>query len=145
MVRAFVRERLMSVDLSKAEAQAVGELESYLARAYARYSDFQVAAAVVDEQGRVHFGVNVENAAYPLGACAEPTAIGAMITAGGSRVLRVYVTAAKVEHITPCGGCRQRIAEFADKDCEVVVVRGGQVRSRTTIGALLPDSFALDA
>ena len=125
------------------ETAVVGELEAYLERAYARYSDFQVAAAVIDEQGRVHYGVNVENAAYPLGACAEPTAIGAMVTAGGRRVARIYVTAAKTDHITPCGGCRQRIAEFADQTCEVVAVKGGKVVSRITIGELLPGAFIL--
>ncbi len=125
------------------ELTILADLETYLARAYARYSDFQVAAAIVDEQGRVHYGVNVENAAYPLGACAEPTAIGAMITAGGHRIAKIYVTAAKTDHITPCGGCRQRIAEFADQTCEVVAVKGGAVSSRTTIGALLPGAFVL--
>jgi cytidine deaminase len=125
------------------ETAVVGELEAYLERAYARYSDFQVAAAVIDEQGRVHYGVNVENAAYPLGACAEPAAIGAMVTAGGRRVARIYVTAAKTDHITPCGGCRQRIAEFADPACEVVAVKGGKVVSRITIGELLPGAFTL--
>jgi cytidine deaminase len=125
------------------EAVIVRDLETYLDRAYAKYSDFQVAAAVVDEQGRLHYGVNVENAAYPLGACAEPTAIGSMITSGGHRIARIYVTAAKTDHITPCGGCRQRIAEFADSTCEVVAVKGGKVVSRTTIGALLPGAFVL--
>lgn len=125
------------------EAAVLGELETYLARAYARYSDFQVAAAVVDERGQVHYGVNVENAAYPLGACAEPTAIGAMVTAGGKRVTRIYVAAAKTDQITPCGGCRQRIAEFADPACEVVAVKHGKIVSRTTIGELLPGAFSL--
>ena len=133
----------MTADLDAAEAQATRELEGYLARAYARYSDFQVAAAVADERGRVHYGVNVENAAYPVGNCAEPTAIGAMITAGGTQVKRVFLTASKVDDITPCGGCRQRIAEFADKACEVVTIKGGKVIARTTIGELLPNSFAL--
>ena len=126
-----------------AEAEVLAGIEGYLARSYARYSDFPVAAAVIDEQGRAHYGVNVENAAYPLGQCAEPTAIGALITAGGTRVTRVYLAAAKVDDITPCGGCRQRIAEFADADCEILVVKAGAIRSRTTIGALLPGAFRL--
>lgn len=134
----------MNVDLNSAEAEALRTLERYLARAYARYSDFQVAAAVVDENGQLHYGVNVENAAYPLGSCAEPTAIGALVTAGGRKVLRVFLAASKPADLTPCGGCRQRIAEFADADCEIVTVRDGKVIDRTTLGTLLPRAFKLD-
>src|SRR3569832_2667353 len=94
------------------ETAVVGKLEAYLERAYARYSDFQVAAAVIDEQGRAHYGVNVENAAYPLGACAEPTAIGAMVAAGGRRVACFFVLVVLSVHITPCGGCRLCFAVF---------------------------------
>ncbi len=125
------------------EVDVVGALEALLARAYAPYSSFPVAAAVVDESGRAHFGVNVENAAYPLGACAEAAAIGAMITAGGRTIARVYLAAEKVDDIVPCGGCRQRLKEFAGPDCEVVVVKGARVRSRMTIGDLLPKAFEL--
>jgi cytidine deaminase len=128
---------------AEVEAEVVAALEALLQRAHAPYSSFPVAAAVVDEAGRAHFGVNVENAAYPLGACAEAAAIGAMITAGGRRIARVYLTAEKVEDIVPCGGCRQRIVEFADHDCDVVVVRDRRIRSRTAIGALLPKAFGL--
>lgn len=125
------------------EAEVVGALEALLARAYAPYSNFPVAAAVIDEAGRAHFGVNVENAAYPLGACAEAAAIGAMVTSGGRRIARVYLTAEKVDDIVPCGGCRQRLVEFSGHDCDVVVVKDGRVRSRTTIAALLPKAFEL--
>lgn len=119
-------------------------LEAYLALAYAPYSRFPVAAAVIDEQGRAHFGVNVENAAYPLGACAETMAIGAMIVAGGRRIVAVYLAAGAADEITPCGGCRQRLAEFAGEDCLVAVVKGQMVRARTSLGVLLPAAFRID-
>jgi hypothetical protein len=71
--------------LDEQRSRPGGGLPALLSRSYARYSNFTVAAAVIDDEGRVHYGVNVENAAYPVGTCAEQTAIGAMITAGGSR------------------------------------------------------------
>src|SRR3954463_12097202 len=89
-------------------------------RAHAPYSRFPVGAAVLDELGRVHAGCNVENAAYPLGTCAEAGAIAAMVLAGGQRTGPLVVVAQGPQPVTPCGGCRQRLREFALPDTPVV-------------------------
>ncbi|WP_369831672.1 cytidine deaminase [Caulobacter sp. HMWF009] len=123
------------------EAEAAARLPDLLTRAYARYSRFTVAAAVIDEDGAVHLGVNVENAAYPSGTCAEQTAIGAMVTAGGRRINRVLIAAGSNAVVQPCGACRQRIAEFASDTCEIVSVQDGVPTRRTAFRDLLPESF----
>jgi cytidine deaminase len=124
------------------EQDAARVLPDLLSRSYARYSNFTVAAAVIDDEGRVHYGVNVENAAYPVGTCAEQTAIGAMITAGGSRVIdKVLIAAGSDAVVQPCGACRQRIAEFAAETCEIVSVQGGATTERIPFWSLLPHSF----
>lgn len=124
------------------EAEAAHRLPTLLARSYARYSNFTVAAAVIDDDGRVHYGVNVENAAYPSGTCAEQTAIGAMITAGGARRIdKVLIAAGSNAVVQPCGACRQRIAEFAGGACEIVSVQGGIATARIGFWSLLPHSF----
>lgn len=132
----------MSAAPDTRETEAAEALPALLERSYARYSNFTVAAAVIDAEGRVHYGVNVENAAYPVGTCAEQTAIGAMITAGGSRVIdKVLIAAGSDAVVQPCGACRQRIAEFAGEACEVVSVQGGAVTERVDFWSLLPHSF----
>lgn len=135
----------MSADVTQAadlEQEVAGALPALLTRSYARYSNFTVAAAVIDDEGRVHYGVNVENAAYPVGTCAEQTAIGAMITAGGSRrIAKVLIAAGSDAVVQPCGGCRQRIAEFASEACEIVSVQGGATTERVDFWSLLPRSF----
>ena len=95
-------------------------LPALLARSYARYSKFTVAAAVIDETGAVHYGVNVENAAYPQGTCAEQTAIGAMITAAGARRIdKVLIAAGSDAVVQPCGGCRHNIARKYSTSCRL--------------------------
>jgi cytidine deaminase len=113
-------------------------------QAHAPYSRFAVGAAVLDEQGRIHAGCNVENAAYPQGWCAETSAIAAMVAAGGRRITAVAVCAVAAEPgtpITPCGGCRQRIREFAADDCPVLVADELALVATFTLGQLLPCSF----
>jgi cytidine deaminase len=109
--------------------------------AYAPYSKFLVGAAVLDEQGRIHAGCNVENAAYPQGWCAETSALAHLVTAGGRRVLAVAVVGVADEAVTPCGGCRQKLREFAADNCPVWMADLGTTRARTTLGELLPASF----
>jgi cytidine deaminase len=109
--------------------------------AYAPYSQFAVGAAVLDEQGRIHGGCNVENAAYPQGWCAEASALSAMVMAGGRRVLAVAVCAVAEHPVTPCGGCRQKLREFAADDCPVWLADLSGHRVTYTLGALLPASF----
>ncbi|MFY9511149.1 MAG: cytidine deaminase [Rubrivivax sp.] len=108
---------------------------------HAPYSKFLVGAAVLDEQGRIHVGCNVENAAYPQGWCAETSALAHLVTAGGRRALAVAVVGVAPDPVTPCGGCRQKIREFAAPDCPVWVADLNSVRLRTTLADLLPHSF----
>jgi homotetrameric cytidine deaminase len=112
-------------------------------RAYAPYSNFNVGAALRDETGALHSGANVENGAFPQGACAEASAIGALITAGGTRILEVAVMA-DTELITPCGGCRQRLSEFATADVPVHLCGPDGVHKTVALGDLLPYSFNLE-
>jgi cytidine deaminase len=110
-------------------------------QAYAPYSRFAVGAALLDEQGRVHAGCNVENAAHPQGQCAEAGALAALVLAGGRRVVAAVVVAEAPQPITPCGGCRQKLREFAADDTPVLAADDRAVLARHTLGALLPHSF----
>ena len=110
-------------------------------KAYAPYSKFAVGAAVLDEQGRMHAGCNVENAAYPQSWCAETSALAHLVAAGGRRVLAAAVVGVADDPVTPCGGCRQKLREFAAADCPVWVADLNAVRARFTLGELLPASF----
>jgi cytidine deaminase len=114
------------------------------ARAYAPYSRFQVGAALLDEHGRIHAGCNVENSAYPQGQCAEATAIGHLVMAGGTRILAAVVVGVADRPVTPCGGCRQRLREFAADDCPIWIADLDAVVARHTLGLLLPHSFGPD-
>jgi cytidine deaminase len=110
-------------------------------RAHAPYSRFRVGAAVLDESGRIHAGCNVENAAYPLGMCAEALAIATMVREGGRTVAGLVVVGEGEHLVTPCGGCRQRLREFATDATPVVVADLERVRAQFTLGELLPASF----
>jgi cytidine deaminase len=112
--------------------------------AYAPYSGFAVGAAVLDGEGEIHCGVNVENAAYPEGHCAEAGAISAMVMAGGKRIMAVAVAGRGDVLCTPCGGCRQRLREFADDRTPVIICGEEGERARYTLGELLPHSFGPD-
>jgi cytidine deaminase len=118
-------------------------LQALLPRSHSPYSGVRVAAAVEDETGAVHFGVNVENASYPEGVCAEGGAISAMVASGGRTIRRVYVASSLEEAIWPCGGCRQKILEFAQPGCEVVSLTEGGAQTHT-IEALAPLGFRLE-
>jgi cytidine deaminase len=109
--------------------------------AHAPYSKFQVGAAVLDERGRVHAGCNVENAAYPQGVCAEAAALSAMVLAGGRRAAALLVVGEGPVAVTPCGGCRQKLREFAAPDTPVLVADGLGVQLWFTLDELLPHSF----
>jgi cytidine deaminase len=121
-----------------AAARAAREL------AHAPYSEFPVGAALLDEQGRIHRGANIENAAYPQGLCAEAVALSHLVMAGGKRVAAVAVVGVAKVPVTPCGGCRQKLREFAADDCRVLVADMDRVQFETTLGALLPHSFGPD-
>jgi homotetrameric cytidine deaminase len=112
--------------------------------AYVPYSHFPVGAALRAPDGSIHVGSNVENASYPQGQCAETSAIGALIAAGHTRITGVAVTAERMDICPPCGGCRQRLAEFASPDTPVQLGRPDGPRETTTVGDLLPLAFELD-
>lgn len=125
----------------------IGAAREAMAQAYAPYSRFSVGAAILGESGRVHAGANVENAAYPQGQCAEASAIGAMILAG-DRTIRVIVVMGGQPGdgrlCTPCGGCRQRLREFAKPDTPIHVCGPEGLRRTFTLEELLPHSFGPD-
>ncbi len=112
--------------------------------AHAPYSNFAVGAAVLDEHGRIHAGCNVENAAYPQGWCAETSALAHLVAAGGRRVLAVAVVGVAADPVTPCGGCRQKLREFAADDCPILIADDQTLRATLTLGQLLPMSFGPD-
>ncbi len=113
-------------------------------RAHAPYSRFRVGAALRAEDGRIYSGCNVENAAYPEGWCAETGAIAAMALAGARRIVEIVVVGDGEGLCTPCGGCRQRIREFASSATPIHIAGPEGVRSNFTLGELLPHSFGPD-
>jgi cytidine deaminase len=123
------------------DADLFAAAEAVRARAYAPYSKFSVGAAILADDGRIYAGCNIENAAYPIGNCAEASAIAAMIAGGGRRITRVYVTGPGSTPVTPCGGCRQRLREFADLDVTVISHGVDGAPLRQTVAELLPHSF----
>ena len=109
--------------------------------AHAPYSNFKVGAAVRAGSGVIHSGCNVENVAYPEGTCAEAGAIAAMVAAGDRELTEVYVVACSPQPVPPCGGCRQKLAEFGKGDVVVTMATTGGLEARTTIADLLPGAF----
>jgi len=123
------------------DAELLALARAAAGRAYAPYSRFPVGAAVRTTDGRRYAGANVENAAYPQGQCAEASAIGALVAGGGGTIAEVVVAAPSRELVTPCGGCRQRLREFAPDDAPIHLADLERVRRTTTLGELLPLSF----
>ncbi len=111
-------------------------------RAYVPYSGFKVGAALRTASGTVYSGCNVENVAYPEGTCAEAGAIAAMIAGGDTEIAEVYVVADSPEPVTPCGGCRQKIAEFARSDVTVTMGTTDGLEQSATVADILPGAFA---
>ena len=111
-------------------------------KAYAPYSKFLVGAAVRDERGQIHGGCNIENAAYPQGWCAETSAIAAMIMSGGKAIAEMAVIGSGDLLCTPCGGCRQKIREFAKGNVKIHMCgEDGKLKQTFTLDELLPASF----
>jgi cytidine deaminase len=113
-------------------------------KAYAPYSHYLVGAAVLDDQGRIHAGCNVENAAYPEGVCAEASALSAMVLAGSTRARAVLVVGTGGTWVTPCGGCRQKLREFCAQDTPILTANDTTLGPRYTLAQLLPQSFGPD-
>jgi len=113
-------------------------------QAHVPYSGFPVGAALLDETGRIHAGCNVENASYPEGICAEANAIGAMVAAGARSIVELLTVSDGDLITTCCGGCRQKIREFAGADAAIHAAGPEGVRRSYTLTELLPDSFGPD-
>ncbi|NRA99803.1 MAG: cytidine deaminase [Rhodobacteraceae bacterium] len=109
--------------------------------AHVPYSNFKVGAAIRTTDGNVHIGCNVENVAYPEGTCAEAGAIAAMVASGETRIAEAYVVADSPSPVPPCGGCRQKLAEFADGDVVVTLATTDGLEFKTTVAELLPGAF----
>lgn len=127
--------------MSPALAELFEAARAAQGRAYAPYSRFPVGVALRDADGAVHAGCNVENAAYPVGTCAEAGAIAAMVASGGRAIAEILVLGPGPGLVTPCGACRQRIREFGRPDLTIHVADGDGIRAAFTLAALLPESF----
>jgi len=110
--------------------------------AYAPYSHFKVGAAIRATSGQIYTGCNVENVAYPEGTCAEAGAIAAMVAAGETRIAELLVIADSPAPVPPCGGCRQKLAEFAAPETPVTLATTDGKTQLTTVAALLPGVFS---
>jgi cytidine deaminase len=134
--------------MSKSAESTLAELfaaaKTAQANAYAPYSRFKVGAALSTPGGAIFSGCNVENAAYPQGSCAEAGAIAAMALAGERRIAEILVIGDGDALCTPCGGCRQRIREFADPSTVIHIAGKQGARAKFTLGELLPESFGPD-
>ena len=124
----------MAKDLHKLALEAA-------THAHAPYSDFPVGAAIRTVDGRTYAGCNVENASYPEGWCAETSAIAHMVMDGGGKIAEVAVLGLKANLCTPCGGCRQRLAEFGTAETKVHLCNADGLVETVTLGDLLPNSF----
>ncbi len=120
----------------------IREARAAQARSYSPYSHFPVGACLRGESGRLFTGCNVENASYPEGWCAETSAIAAMVLAGDHRIEAIVVVAESDPACPPCGGCRQRLAEFAAPTTPVHMVDLHGEVTTTTLGDLLPHAFS---
>ncbi|WP_439614759.1 cytidine deaminase [Shinella sp.] len=127
----------MSHDLFEAARAA-------MAFAHAPYSKFPVGAAIRAEDGKIYAGANIENLSFPQGWCAEPTAISHMIMAGNKKIVEMAVIAEKLPLCPPCGGCRQKIAEFATAKTPIYLCDETGVKKTMTMEELLPHGFATD-
>lgn len=113
-------------------------------KAYVPYSNFRVGAAIKASSGVVYSGCNVENVAYPEGTCAEAGAIAAMVAGGDTNIAEVFVIADSPTPVTPCGGCRQKLAEFSAPDVRVTMATMSGETMTMTMAEILPGAFGKD-
>lgn len=132
-------------DVSDDERKLIDAATNVRANSYAPFSQYYVGAAIIDENGALHIGCNVENSSFPESACAEANAIGAMIAAGGSRIVAIAAVGGHddLEACTPCGGCRQRIFEFGDENTRVILIGENDTVEGHLINEMLPGGFKL--
>lgn len=135
------KEPVLIFNAENVEEQLANEACKVRERAYAPYSKFKVGASILSDVG-IHTGVNVENASYGCGVCAEASAISAMITSGGKKIRMICISGESKEPVTLCGNCRQKIREFSDKDTNILIVNEkGNLQISSTINQLLPFGF----
>jgi len=123
------------------EENYIAETKKAMSKAYVPYSNYPVGVLIVTDNGNIYTGCNVENASYPLGNCAEASAIASMVMGGEKKIKHIYVMTKNDEGGIPCGGCRQRIREFSDSNTEVFMCSKDGVQGRVNISELLPNSF----
>jgi cytidine deaminase len=134
----------MALDLTAEHTMLLALAIKAQKNAHAPYSNFQVGAAILDENAQHHASCNVENAAYPLGQCAEAGAISAMIASGSKQIKHILIASPNNNFCPPCGGCRQKIAEFADTQTEVhLATKSGEIKT-LKFTDLLPLAFGFD-
>jgi cytidine deaminase len=123
------------------EENHIAATKEAMSKAYVPYSNYPVGVLIVTDNGNIYTGCNVENASYPLGNCAEASAIASMVMGGEKKIKHIYVMTKNDEGGIPCGGCRQRIREFSDSNTEVFMCSKDGVQGRVNISELLPNSF----
>ncbi|WP_354667500.1 cytidine deaminase [Octadecabacter sp. B2R22] len=138
------RNRLTLHKKGAAKMSLIDDARKVRENAYAPYSNFAVGAAIKTVDGTIYKGINVENVAYPEGTCAEAGAIAAMCAAGERQIAEVAVIADAPAPVPPCGGCRQKIAEFAGPDVVVTMATMDGKTLQMTVADLLPGRFTAD-
>jgi cytidine deaminase len=123
------------------EENHIAATKEAMSKAYVPYSNYPVGVLIVTDNGNTYTGCNVENASYPLGNCAEASAIASMVMGGEKKIKHIYVMTKNDEGGIPCGGCRQRIREFSDSNTEVFMCSKDGVQGRVNLSELLPNSF----
>ncbi len=117
------------------------EAEKTQANAYAPYSDFKVGAALLTPKGNIYSGCNVENGSYGLTVCAERNAIFDMVKNGENKISKIVIIGETDDYLSPCGACRQVIAEFADEDAEVYMFNRNRDYKKVTVEEIIPFAF----
>jgi len=123
------------------EENYIAATKEAMSKAYVPYSNYPVGALIVTNNGNTYSGCNVENASYPLGNCAEASAIASMVIGGEKKIKTIYVMTKNDEGGIPCGGCRQRIREFSDENTQIMMCSPDGVQQRINLSELLPNSF----
>lgn len=123
------------------EENYIAATKTAMSKAYVPYSNYPVGVLIVTDNGNTYTGCNVENASYPLGNCAEASAIASMVMGGEKKIKHIYVMTKNNEGGIPCGGCRQRIREFSDSNTEIFMCSKDGVQGRVNLSELLPNSF----
>ena len=123
------------------EENYISATKEAMSKAYVPYSNYPVGALIVTDNGNTYSGCNVENASFPLGNCAEASAIASMVNGGEKKIKTIYVMTKNNEGGIPCGGCRQRIREFSDENTQIMMCSPDGVQQRINLAKLLPNSF----